>query len=619
MQKILQNFFLKTTTKTIIDIFMLSFGYFFSLFLKYDLNWSQNFKLDAYVFFLFVSIFVILIRKTNNKSWVFLNSKDLFFTGIDIGIINSLFFLGTVFLGLIYPRHLIFGNLIIGLFATFTPRFLLRLLFILENRKKACGKRCLIVGAGTATDLLLREYNRNSKMNFQVVGLIDDNPKKKNTIMHNYKVLGNRNDLPKVILDNSIELIIIAIPSASGKDIKEIYNLSKVDGVEIKILPNFSELLETKSMSSQLRDVQVEDLLGREVIEVNTKTINKYLEGKVVFITGGAGSIGSELSRQISKYNPEVLVNIDVNESALYFLELEIKREHPNVRIISEICNIREREKLEYLFDKYKPQIVYHAAAHKHVPLMEHNPEEAIKNNVFGSNNVLNLADKYQVERFVLISTDKAVNPTNIMGTTKRITELLLENINKRSKTKFMAVRFGNVLGSNGSVIPIFKNLIREGKNLTVTHQDITRYFMTIPEASQLVLEAGGLGNGGEVFVLDMGEPVRIMDLAKNLIELSGLTLGVDIEIEITGLRPGEKLCEELLYDVNNAEKTENKKIFIAKLKDENVDTTYYLEKLKDIISKNEFGKIKPILKEFVTSYKEPEHHKCNRKCKIGN
>ena len=540
-----------------------------------------------------------------------MNNKCLLFTGLDIVLINVCYFFYTIFVPATFPRHLLLGNLIIGLFLIFLPRFFLRILFLMGTKKNQEGKATLIVGAGTATDLLLREYSRNDKMNFRLIGLVDDNPKKKNAIMHNYRVLGDRYDIPDLIEKNGIELVVIAIPSASGKDIKEIYSLANLDGVEVKILPNFSELLETKSMSSQLRDVGVEDLLGRDVIEVNTKTINSYLEDKVVFITGGAGSIGSELSRQISKYNPEILVNIDVNESALYFLELELKREHPNVRIISEICNIREREKLEYLFDKYRPEIVYHAAAHKHVPLMEHNPEEAIKNNVFGSKNVLELADKYEVERFVLISTDKAVNPTNVMGATKRITELLLEKVNKKSKTKFMAVRFGNVLGSNGSVIPIFKDLIKAGKNLTVTHPDITRYFMTIPEASQLVLEAGGLGNGGEVFVLDMGEPVKIMDLAKNLIDLSGLTLGADIEIEITGLRPGEKLYEELLYDVKNAEKTENKKIFIAKLKDENIDTDCYLEKLQELVNKREFWKIKTVLKEFVTSYKEPEHHGC--------
>lgn len=612
MKKFIENFFLKATTKLSIDLLMLTISFIFVLALKYDIKWNSYFTVQSFLPFILISFLVLIIRKTNYKSWVFLNTKDLFFTGIDIVLINIVYFSYTIINFTGFPRHLIAGNLIIGLFLTFFPRFFLRALFLLENQKKTDGKNCLIIGAGTATDSLLREYNRNSKMDFRIVGLVDDNPKKKNAIMHNYRVLGNRYDIPDLIKENGVKIIIISIPSASGKDIKEIYSLANEDGVDVKILPNFSELLETKSMSSQLRDVGVEDLLGRDIIEVNTKTINRYLENKVVFITGGAGSIGSELSRQISKYNPELLINIDVNENSLYFLELEIKREHPNVRIVSEVCNIREKEKLEYLFEKYKPQIVYHAAAHKHVPLMEHNPEEAIKNNVFGSKNVLDLADKYKVERFVLISTDKAVNPTNIMGATKRITELLLERINKNSKTKFMAVRFGNVLGSNGSVIPIFKNLINAGKNLTVTHPEITRYFMTIPEASQLVLEAGGLGNGGEVFVLDMGEPVKIMDLAKNLIELSGLTLGVDIEIEITGLRSGEKLYEELLYDVNNAEKTENKKIFIAKLKDENVDINCYLEKLNEIVKNKEFGKIKGILKEFVTSYREPDHHKCS-------
>lgn len=612
MKEILKNFFLKTTTKIGIDLSMLSLGYICVLMLKYDVNWSSHFSAYNFFLFFFLAFFILVLRRTDYKSWVFLNSKDLFFTGLDIFFVNIGYFLLTIFDSVTFPRHLLVGNLIIGIFFLFIPRFALRLYFIVNNRRKKTDKKCLIIGAGTAADLLLREYNRNPNMNFQIIGLIDDDIKKKNIVMHNYKVLGSRKDIHKIIEENQINLIIIAIPSAKGEVVKEIYSLCKKENVIIKILPNFNEVLETKSISSQLRDVGVEDLLGRDVIEVNTKTINGYLENKVVFITGGAGSIGSELSRQISKYNPELLINIDVNENALYFLELEIKREHPNVRIVSEICSIREREKLEYLFEKYNPQIVYHAAAHKHVPLMEHNPEEAIKNNVFGSKNVLDLAEKYGVERFVLISTDKAVNPTNIMGATKRITELLLERINKNSKTKFMAVRFGNVLGSNGSVIPIFKNLINAGKNLTVTHPDITRYFMTIPEASQLVLEAGGLGNGGEVFVLDMGEPVKIMDLAKNLIELSGLTLGVDIEIEITGLRSGEKLYEELLYDVNNAEKTENKKIFIAKLKDENVDINCYLEKLNEIVKNKEFEKIKGILKEFVTSYREPEHHKCS-------
>jgi len=429
MQKFFENFFLKTTTKLGIDLSMLALAYIICLGLKYDVNWNNNFHTYNFFTYLIIALITLIARKTNYKSWVFLNTKDLLFTGIDILLINICYFFYTIFVPATFPRHLLLGNLIIGLFLIFLPRFFLRIVFLMGTKKNQEGKATLIVGAGTATDLLLREYSRNDKMNFRLIGLVDDNPKKKNAIMHNYRVLGDRYNIPELIEKNGIELVVIAIPSASGKDIKEIYSLANLDGVEVKILPNFSELLETKSMSSQLRDVGVEDLLGRDVIEVNTKTINSYLENKVVFITGGAGSIGSELSRQISKYNPEILVNIDVNESALYFLELEIKREHPNVRIISEICNIREREKLEYLFDKYRPEIVYHAAAHKHVPLMEHNPEEAIKNNVFGSKNVLELADKYEVKRFVLISTDKAVNPTNVMGATKRITELLLEKI----------------------------------------------------------------------------------------------------------------------------------------------------------------------------------------------
>jgi len=306
-------------------------------------------------------------------------------------------------------------------------------------------------------------------------------------------------------------------------------------------------------------------------------------------------------------------VNIDVNENTIYFLELELKRKYSDLDLVSEIGNVREREKMEFLFQKYRPDLVFHAAAHKHVPLMEHNPEEAIKNNIFGTQNIVDLSDEYGVERFILVSTDKAVNPTNIMGATKRAAEILVEDKNTKSKTKFMATRFGNVLGSEGSVIPLFKKLIEEGRNITLTHPEITRYFMTIPEAASLVIEAGTMSRGGEVFVLDMGKPVKIMDLAKNLIKLSGLTLGEDIEIEITGLRPGEKLYEELLYDINDAEKTENKKIFIVKLKDQStVDHTISLERLKMKLKERRYHELKDIMKEMVVTFREPEE--VNRK-----
>lgn len=612
MRRILENFFLKTLVKLAIDVSMLILGYCFTLVLKYDFKWSQNLNLTNLILYLLLSVIVFYVRKTQYKTWAFINTKDLFLTSLDILVINLVYFFITIFKIIEFPRHLILGNLFITSFFLIIPRFLTKGYMEIKGGKKNKEKKCLIIGAGTAGDMLLREYNRNNSMDFEIVGLIDDDPIKKGFVMHNYKVLGDTNDLVNLIEEYGVNMVILAIPSAKSEDVKRIYSLVKNSEVEMKILPDFNEILNSKTMNSQLRDVEVEDLLGRDAVEINTKTINGYIEDKIVFVTGGGGSIGSELSRQISKYNPRLIVNIDVNENTLYFLELEIKRIYPNVNIISEVCNIREREKLEYLFEKYEPQLVYHAAAHKHVPLMEHNPEEAIKNNVFGSKNVLELANKYNVERVVLISTDKAVNPTNIMGATKRITEILLEQINKKSGTKYMAVRFGNVLGSNGSVIPIFKNLLKEGKNLTVTHPDITRYFMTIPEAAQLVLEAGGIGTGGEVFVLDMGKPVKILDLAKNLIELSGLTLGVDIEIEITGLRPGEKLYEELLYDVSSAIKTENKKIFIAKLKDEEIKIEHYMECLENLLREKKFDKIKKILKDFVTTYKEPEHHKCD-------
>ena len=400
--------------------------------------------------------------------------------------------------------------------------------------------------------------------------------------------------------------VLLALPSIHSLDIRRIVErIQKLDGVKIKTVPSISEILENESLASQVRDVRIEDLLGRDEIVINDGSIRGLIEGKTIFVTGGAGSIGSELTRQIAKFNPKKLVTLDVNENDTYFLALELKRKYPNLDLISEICNIREKDKLEFLFNKYKPNVVFHAAAHKHVPLMEHNPEEAIKNNIFGTKKVAECADKYGVERMVLISTDKAVNPTNLMGASKRACELVIEHMNKVSKnTKFMAVRFGNVLGSNGSVIPIFKKLISEGKNLTVTHRDITRYFMTIPEAAQLVIEAGAIGKGGEIFILDMGKPVKIYDLAMSMIKLSNANVGIDI----VGLRPGEKLFEELLYDVNSAIKTDNKKIFITKIEDGSVDITEYFDKLEECIKNPNIDEIKNVMKQIVVSYKEVKY-----------
>lgn len=469
-------------------------------------------------------------------------------------------------------------------------------------------RRLLIIGAGSAGKTVAREIINNTNLNYNLLGFLDNDKFKLEKEIFGYKVLGSHNNLKEKIKLYDVKEIIIAITCIDKKDIEKIYNEANATGIKVKILPNFEELLLDKPFKNQIRDVSVEDLLGRESIQINSKSIKDYIQEKRILVTGAAGSIGSELCRQIIKYKPKHLLMLDVNENDLYLLELFLKRHH-DAMIDTEICNIREKTRLDYLMKNYKPQIIFHAAAHKHVPLMEKSPEEAVKNNVFGTKNVIDLSDKYEVEKFVMISTDKAVNPTNIMGATKRLAELLVENKNKMSKTKFMATRFGNVLGSNGSVIPIFKSLIEEGRNLTVTHPEITRYFMTIPEAAELVVEAGSIGKGGEVFVLDMGEPVKIMELAKKMINLSGLILGEDIDIEITGLRPGEKLYEELLYEINDCKKTQNKKIFINRLREESKNLEGELKKLENYVEKFEKQKIKEKLKQLVPTYKEVKYN----------
>lgn len=471
-----------------------------------------------------------------------------------------------------------------------------------------CMKNLLIIGAGSSGELLSKEIMKNNhKYDYNIIGFLDNSEEKHNKIINGYKVLGSHENAEYYIQEYNVSDIIIAITSIAHKDLEKIYNRIKGLKVNVKILPSFEELLLREPFAKQLRDVAVEDLLGRDTIQINSENIISYIKNKTIVVTGAAGSIGSELCRQIIKYNPKEMILIDVNENDLYLLELYLNR-HYNIKINSEICNIREKEKLDFLFMLYKPNIVFHAAAHKHVPLMEKNIEEAIKNNIFGTKNLIDLSEEYSVEKFVLISTDKAVNPTNIMGATKRAAELLIEEKNRESKTEYIAVRFGNVLGSNGSVIPIFKNLIKEGKNLTVTHTDVTRYFMTIPEAAQLVLEAGFIGKGGEVFVLDMGKPVRIVELAEKMIELSGLKKGRDINIDITGLRPGEKLYEELLYDINCCEKTENKKIFIAKIKEDGIELDKNLQELMELVNKFDREKMREKLKKIVPTYKEVKY-----------
>jgi len=426
-------------------------------------------------------------------------------------------------------------------------------------------KRIMLIGCGDAGAAMIREVEMHKDQRQKVVVAIDDNKEKVGQKIAGVKIAGDRQQIVVMADKYAVDEIIIAIPSATKKQISEIVELCHKTKCKIKIMPSLIDLINEKVSIKSLRDVDIEDLLGRESVQVDLKGISSYLEDRIVLVTGAGGSIGSELCRQIAKFKPRRLILFDIYENSVFELQSEMRRKFPDIEIDVNIGSVRERARVEELFNKFRPHVVFHAAAHKHVPLMEHDPKEAVINNVLGTKNCMDMAEKYVAEKFVLISTDKAVNPTSVMGASKRICEMLMQDKAARSKgTKFTAVRFGNVLGSNGSVIPTFRKQIAEGGPVTVTHQEITRYFMTIPEAVQLVIQAGAMAGGGEIYILDMGEPVKIMDLAENLIRLSGFTPYEDIDIVVTGLRPGEKLYEELLLSEEGINQTSHNKIFIG-------------------------------------------------------
>lgn len=431
-----------------------------------------------------------------------------------------------------------------------------------ETTKK---KRTLIYGAGDAGALVAREFNNHYNGSHTVIGFLDDNPRKHNLIIHDIPVLGGIDKLYRVVQEYKVNEIIIAMPSAPGAEVRKIVETCKACVDQVLIVPGVYEILDGKVTLNKIRPVQIEDLLGREAVEVNIQEISQYLKNKVVMITGAGGSIGSELCRQVAQIGAKKLVLLGHGENSLHEIWLELKDYHPALDMEIEIADVRDVWKLEIVFARHRPQVVFHAAAHKHVPLMELHPDEAVKTNIFGTKNMAEMADRFHCETFIYISTDKAVNPSSVMGATKRMAELIIHNMFKGSKTKYAAVRFGNVLGSSGSVIPIFKKQIARGGPVTITHPEMKRYFMTIPEAVHLVIQAGAMAKGGEVFVLDMGEPVRIVDLAINLIRFSGLEPGKDIEIKITGIRPGEKLFEELLTAEEGSDSTRHKRIYIAR------------------------------------------------------
>lgn len=462
----------------------------------------------------------------------------------------------------------------------------------------------MIIGAGEAGNMLLREIKRSSHLPMRVVCFIDDDPLKQGYYMNDVPIVGNRDVIGEMVKKYEVNEIYIALPSASINERRELMTICNDTGCKIKLLPGIYQLMNGEVKVSKLRNVEIEDLLGRDPISVNMNQIASYVENRTVMVTGGGGSIGSELCRQVAARHPRKLIIVDIYENNAYDIQMELRNAHPELNLDVRIASIRDGEKIDALFNELRPEVVYHAAAHKHVPLMEDSPNEAIKNNVFGTLNVVRAADKYHVKRFVQISTDKAVNPTNIMGASKRMCEMIIQAFSRHSRTVFTAVRFGNVLGSNGSVIPLFKKQIAHGGPVTVTDKNIIRYFMTIPEAVSLVMQAGIFAKGGEIFVLDMGEPVKIDDLARNLIKLSGFTPDVDIPIIYTGLRPGEKLYEELLMDEEGLQKTENGSIFIGHPLD--FDEEVYFEQLHHLrgtIDDMHQNKIREEVQKIVSTY----------------
>lgn len=469
----------------------------------------------------------------------------------------------------------------------------------------------LIIGAGDCASAIMTEIRKEKSNEYNIVGIIDDNKSKIGNYLNGVKILGDRNDISKIVKEENIDKIFFAIAKISGEERAKIIDICSNTKAKVKVIPGYYQLLEEGISFNKMREVDLKDLIGREEVELDKNGIEEYIKDKVILVTGGGGSIGSELCRQIAKYNPKLLLILDIYENNAYDIQNELSFSQPNLNKKVIIASVRDKFRLNQIISAYRPSIIFHAAAHKHVPLMEDNPGEAIKNNVIGTLNMVELANQYMVEKFVLISTDKAVNPTNIMGATKRLCEMIVQAANNErgNKTEFVAVRFGNVLGSNGSVIPLFKRQIKKGGPVTLTHKNITRYFMLIPEAAQLVLQAGAYAKGGEVFVLDMGKPVKIYDLAENLIRLSGYRPNEDIKIEITGLRPGEKLYEELLMN-KELRKTQHNKIFVDK--PENISLSNLKNQIDDLIFVIKLGNkniLKDKIKEIVPTYNSPEFY----------
>lgn len=568
---------LQTILIVILDMLAFNMAYFGAIWLRHDFRYGtiptkllQELLFYAPYFTLF-TIILFALFKLYRSMWEYVGTIEvlsIIFAGIIDIIVQRIVFT------LLSKGRFPFAFYIIEFFLLIAFTMLIRFFyrfykyFEREHFRVQAGDRVIptmIVGAGEAGRTIVHELRTTDRINNEVVCIVDDNPNKWGKRLEGIEILGDRYDIPKLVRKFGIKEIILAVPSMANSDRKEILDISKETGAALRTLPGIYQLISGEVSVSKLRDVDLVDLLGRDPIAVNTGEILQDIEGKRVLVTGGGGTIGSELCRQIAANRPKKLILFDIYENNTYSIQLELERNFPDVDLAVLIGSVRDKGRLEEVFSTYRPQIVYHAAAHKHVPLMEDSPHEAVKNNVFGTLNTAQCADVFGCKRFVLISTDKAVNPTNVMGATKRICEMVIQMMNRKSKTDFVAVRFGNVLGSSGSVVPIFKKQIERGGPVTVTHPEIERFFMTIPEAVSLVLQAGFYAKGGEIFILDMGEPVKIVDMAKNLIKLSGYKPDEEIAIVFTGLRPGEKLYEEVLMDEEGLQKTANSRIRIGK------------------------------------------------------
>ncbi|MDR3178637.1 MAG: polysaccharide biosynthesis protein [Oscillospiraceae bacterium] len=546
--------------------------------------------------------------KLYEKMWRYADVEDFFYVEIAVIASNVVFFIVTLNFKILLGFRTYILTMLMSSFLLFIFRLVYRLNKVLLNKNSinSCGKKMLIVGAGETTLSVLKEIFKSLNTEYIPICIVDDDKSKIGRTISGIKIVGSTYKIPKICIEQGIDIILFSMSNITALDKKRILDICAKTNLEVKIIPNINNLLTANaSIFSKIRRVEVEDLLARESVKFDTKQYGDYIINKTILVTGGGGSIGGELCKQIARLSPKKIIVLDICENGAYNIQQELLREHKNINLEIHIASIRDYTRLQNIFNKKKIDIVFHAAAHKHVPLMELNPEEAVKNNIFGTLNLVTLSDKYRLKKFIQISTDKAVNPTNIMGASKRVCEMIVQSMGSLSKTEFVAVRFGNVLGSNGSVIPLFKEQIKAGGPVTVTHPEIIRYFMTIPEAVSLVLTAASIAKGGEIFILDMGEPVKIKDLAENLIRLSGLTPYKDIKIEYTGLRPGEKLYEELLLDEEGIKKTKSEKIYIGKPIDfDGAKLMKDLDELYKVANKGDREKLEKLLEKIVPNFK---------------